>query len=381
MTDYYSDVVSLIILYIFLRDSKNVNDSKLSERKAERRRNSLNFMSKSAQSEQIREMIETTMDGYLDALIIEGSTEERLQAVMTKAKERGMRPDEIFRFFNGGNPNTSHISKETFLESLEKLGDTFVITSRKELDNIVMKFDHNKDGQVSIDEFKNYCYEIPTLPWKAEKLRLERTGELRKLRAQLSRRFTLSDLDDRHSCGEEVYRTSKLFWKANNSTEIRLFYSKDLDVITVQIYSQSFEKELPSIFVCRNKVEYQITKVDKDVTQSDVNDTKDLIPEIDKDDTQSNGNNTNDLDILDSRSEPAWAIIAKYIVIRLKLKSHEEIAEHDVPKLECSHISNEASCIPFLCKLTGLYLLDFMYSMSNSSDLNQPCIILHRGYF
>ena len=317
----------------FFRDGQNqAKENDADKVKAERRRNSLNFMSKSAQSAQIREMLETTMDDYLTAFIVEGTAEERLQAVMTKAKERGMTPENIFSFFNGGNPNTTHITKESFLDALERLGDTFVVITDEELTNIVEKFDHNNDGKVSIDEFKNYCYEIPSVPWKAERMRLERSGELRKLKAQLSRRFTLSDIEDGHSCGDEVYRSSKFFWKTNNNVEIRLFYSEDLNVITVQLYSQTFDKELPSIYICRNKVEYQINKLEYTTNKS--------VDSVSK-------------DTAELEHQTTWEMISKYIVTRLKLKTHEEIAENEVPQLECAHIPNEASCIPFLCKLTG----------------------------
>ena len=201
----------------------------------------------------------------------------------------------------------------------------------------LQKFDHNNDGKVSIDEFKNYCYDIPTVPWKAERARLERSGELSKLKAQLSRRFKASDLNDDHSCGKEVFQTSKFFWKTNNNVKIRLFYSEDLNVITVQLYSQSFDKEIPPIYVCRNKVEYQITNLEEEVTKN-----------MQSTDIMKEGS------IEQTKKQITWEVISKYIVSRLKLKAHaEEISEEEVPKLECAHISSEATCIPFLCKLTG----------------------------
>lgn len=305
----------------------------------ERRRKSLTLMRNSAQSEHIRGMIESTMNDHLSSFVIEGTAEERLQAVMTKAKERGMSPEDIFSFFNGGNPNTTYISKHRFLESLEKLGNTFVVITDEELNKIINKFDHNQDGKISIDEFKNYCYEIPTVPWKAEKMRLEKSGELKKLKAQLSRRFTLSDINDGHSCGDEVFRTSKFFWKTNNNVEIRLYYSESLNVITIQLYSQTFEKELPSIYVCRNKVEFQLNKVGDKVGES-------IETKIDPADSanEATKGKTNSI---------SWDVISKYIVTRLKLKMNEDIAEEEVPQLECAHISDEEVCIPFLCKLTG----------------------------
>lgn len=333
------------------------NLNKIEQAKSDRRRKSLDFMRKSAQSQQIRDMLESTMGNYeLSTFIVEGTAEERLQAVMTKAKESGMDPENIFHFFNGGNPNTIYITKETFLEALEKLGDSFLIVSDDELEKIVKKFDHNNDGKISIDEFKHYCYNIPSIPWKAEKSRLERSGELKKLRAQLSRRFTIepTKVDDDHTCGNEVHKTSKFFWKTNNNVDIRLFHCESLNVITVQLYCQTLGKELPSIYVCKNKIEFQIKNLEQEIEKS--MQTKD---------------NLND-NAEERKTKATWEIISKYISSRLKLKVHSEISEEEeeVPELECAHISNEASCIPFLCKLTG------KLKFRNQKEVRLKCFLL-----
>ena len=321
----------MILTYVIKSSSTKAQEDSNEEKKRERRRRSLDLMKCSAQSDQIRQMLESTVDD-MSVYSADGTTEERLQAIMTKAKERGMTTDNIFNFFNGGNPNTAYITKESFLASLEKLGDTFLVIKDEELTKIVKKFDKNKDGKISLVEFKNYCYtEIQSIAWKAERHRLEKNGEMEKLRKQLCRRFTIRidnkpDEPDEHSCGEEVLRTSKLFWRTENTVEIRFFYAKSLDVITLQFYSQKSGKELPCIYVCKNKIEYQISHA-KDVS-------------TERDDCEFR--------------QQSWEEIGKYLVNRLKLKeSQGEIEEEKVPELECSHISKEASCIPFLCKLTG----------------------------
>ena len=301
-------------------------------------------MKKSAQSSQIREILEnTTMDDSISHFAVEGTPEERLQAVMTKAKARGMSTENIFAFFNGGNPNTTRITKKTFLEALEKLGDTFLVVTDEELTDLVCRFDKNCDGQISIAEFKNYCYnEIQTVPWKAERHRLEKSGELKKLKAQISRRFLLCDDDDdgdSNSCGDEVNVTSKFFWRTGTNLEIRLFYSLSLDVITMQMFNQTTSQELPSIYVCKNKIEYQISNLAEEINKMvQMSDTRS------KDDENS------------VRTKSTWEFISKYLVARLKLNEcNGEIVE-DFPSLECSHMPKEASCIPFLCKLSGEYI-------------------------
>ncbi len=80
----------------------------------------MDIMRKSTQSDQIRHILENTLDECTISAL-GTSAEERLQAVMTKAKERGMSAESIFSFFNGGNPNTTQIAKESFLKSIVKL--------------------------------------------------------------------------------------------------------------------------------------------------------------------------------------------------------------------------------------------------------------------
>jgi len=89
-----------------------------------------------------------------------------------------------------------------------------------ELTKIVAKFYTNEDGKISITEFKNYCYyEMTYVTWRAERARLEKVEK----KAQLSRRFKITDALDDNDCGDEVHRTSKFFWKKNNNLEIRIF--------------------------------------------------------------------------------------------------------------------------------------------------------------
>mmetsp|Transcript_26315 Transcript_26315/g.38767 ORF Transcript_26315/g.38767 Transcript_26315/m.38767 type:complete len:461 (-) Transcript_26315:506-1888(-) len=232
--------------------SSGVAVEAIAKMKLERRKKSIDVLRHSAQSAQIREMIESTMGDAIQGFIAEGNPEERLQAIMTKAKERGMSTDKIFSFFNGGNPQTIQITKKSFLDALEKLGDTVIFMSDEELSDLVSKFDVNNDGQISIAEFKNYCYyQIPSIAWKAERQRLETSGEMKKLKAQLHRKFS-GEIKEMVPCGEQVYRTTKLFWKANLKLDVRLYYTKCLDVITLQIHDLNDGRQLQSIHVCKS---------------------------------------------------------------------------------------------------------------------------------
>ena len=300
----------------------------------------MDIMRKSTQSDQIRHILENTLNEC--TISVPGtSAEERLQAVMTKAKERGMSADSIFSFFNGGNPNTTQITKESFLKSIVKLGDSLISITEDELTKIVAKFDTNEDGKISIAEFKNYCYyEISSVAWRAERTRLEKSGEMKMLKAQLSRKFKITDALDENDCGDEVHRTSKFFWKTNNNLEIRIFYTEVLNIITLQIYSQTFEKELPSIYVCRNKVAFQHTKLNEEVEKS--------IQKVE-----------NLTDIEATENDAMWESISKYIVARLKLWKRVDGSTNDeIPTKECQHIPTDSPFVPYLCKLTGELIIN-----------------------
>lgn len=319
-----------------------LNQMKIEQMKNDRRRKSVNVLRNSAQSDQIRQMFDISFYENIASMAAnhnartDGMAEERLNNILTKAKESGMTADEIFSFFNGGNPNTTKITKDSFLASLEKLGGTFMAMTEEELTNIVKKFDMNDDGKISIAEFKNYCYfQIPSIAWKAERTRLEKSGEMKMLQAQLSRRFKLGECLDVNACGEEVCRTSKFFWKTNNNVEIRMFYNERLNVISMQLFSQALERELPSIYVCKNKVDNQHTHLQDDVQNA--------LQKIEgrKEEQEA------------TRKHAMWDSIAKYLVERLKIWERGTPGDISSECEECSHISKDEQYVPYLCKLPG----------------------------
>lgn len=320
----------------------SIDPLKVEQMKNDRRRKSMDIMRKSAQSSQIRQILENT----LEVINTEGTAEERLKNVLTKAKETGMTADDIFSFFNGGNPNTTQITTESFLSSIENLGDKFLFVADDELRMIVRNFDNNDDGKISIAEFKNYCYyNIHSVAWKAERTRLEKSGEMKMLQAQLSRRFKPGDHSDESDCGEEVRRTSKFFWKTNNNVEIRIFFTEILNVITLQLYSQTNEFELPNIFICKNKVDLE--RKEKIIKTSE---------------------KSEDANLKKAGEEATWDLIAKFLVARLQLRERKEDDFNGVAmyqREENAHISSDVDVVPFLSKLSGKYLIARMMFCSN----------------
>ena len=99
------------------------------------------MLSATAASAAVRSMIDDTdaMGSILKGLVLEGTPEERLQTVLTKAKERGLCANRIFSFFT--QDGELEITRESFLEALEKLGNTIIVLSDDELTDLVKKFD------------------------------------------------------------------------------------------------------------------------------------------------------------------------------------------------------------------------------------------------
>lgn len=202
----------------------------------------------------------TTLEEASDSKVeSKDSCEKRLQEVLTKAKSSGMSAEELFSFFTGGNKSTTQITRENFLHSVSKLGHSFSVLADDELDVMLTKFDINGDGFISIAEFKNYCYSIPSICWKAERLRVENNGELEELKEEIKNSLlkdAQKDKEEPH--GKEVLRTSKFFWKANSNVEIRIFHSVPHNTFTIQTFCQRDEKELPLLWISADIVNYSI---------------------------------------------------------------------------------------------------------------------------
>eukprot|EP00586_Coscinodiscus_wailesii_P013276 CAMPEP_0172508994 /NCGR_PEP_ID=MMETSP1066-20121228/216681_1 /TAXON_ID=671091 /ORGANISM="Coscinodiscus wailesii, Strain CCMP2513" /LENGTH=429 /DNA_ID=CAMNT_0013287265 /DNA_START=318 /DNA_END=1607 /DNA_ORIENTATION=- len=247
------------------------------------------------------------MKDIVDSILVEGSPEKRLQSIMTKAKEEGIPTDKIFNFFQREDSQTNYISKTEFVEALEKLGDNVFVLSDDELDDLVTKFDTNGDGTISLAEFKHYCYHnISTVPWKAERQRLERTGEMEVLKENLFGHLDRGAVEEEVamvSCGEEVHVTTKLFWKDNINLDIRLFYCDALDVITIQLFDESSGKDLPSVYVRKENCPVNKDELNEIITNA-----------VQTSDTRAKE------DELAVRKKAEWDFYANYLLARLKVK-------------------------------------------------------------
>jgi len=227
--------------------------AKIERMKQARRRRSISLSTSmnSAQSDQIKDILEKSVGSKVSGVLVDGPPEERLQHIMTTAKERGLSLEEIFSYFHGGHTGVKGITKQTFLSALEKLGNKLFVLTDEELSSLVKRFDLNNDGLISLAEFKKYClYEIPHVSWKAERSRREATGEMAEIRAKIDeeRRGNATTSNKMYSYGLEFCETSKLFWKINFRVDIRMFYCHELDVVTIQISDHESNRALPTLY-------------------------------------------------------------------------------------------------------------------------------------
>lgn len=97
---------------------------------------------------------------------------EKMDILLTLAKQRGMTADKIFKHFDADHDQK--ITALEFKQGLIKLDPVRFKMSDADITRVVDLFDKDKDGTVDVAEFKAYCYALPDTSWKAEKLRSER---------------------------------------------------------------------------------------------------------------------------------------------------------------------------------------------------------------
>merc|ERR1712072_1003691 len=95
------------------------------------------------------------------------------------------------------------ITPEDFGAAMHKLGWK---CTDEQLKTLLDDFDEDGNGTISIEEFQAYCYQIPNIAWKAERLRWQREQEAEKKRkeeAKKKRRSRKSSAGDQAAVEEE----------------------------------------------------------------------------------------------------------------------------------------------------------------------------------
>ena len=234
------------------------------------------------------------------------------------------------------------ITKQDFLEGLEKVGDSVFVLTNEELDELVAQFDTDGDGLISLDEFRTYCYyKIPSLAWKAERQRLEQSGEMDILKARLSRRLSETS-KVQVPCGPEIYHSSKLFWRTQANVRIHMFYCEEMDIITIQLCKESSNTELSPIYV--RKMDCMINKSELDEV---------LLTAVQTSDIRSEGEK------MRLRQKVELEFYAKFLLARIQLKETRLVPPTSGTPLGNSPPAAVNTLVPFISKLSSKIVRDF----------------------
>ncbi|GMH46806.1 hypothetical protein TrRE_jg6999 [Triparma retinervis] len=323
-------------------------------KRSQRRTQTSKSMASSASNDKLRALLDDAMSNIAASIARDGTPEDRLKAIMTKAKETGMSVKKIFSYFTN-DPN--HFTKEEFKNGMMHFGDNLFNLEDDEINEIISKFDVDGDGTISIAEFKLYCYyQIPTVSWKAERRRMEASGEMEMIKKvvaghmhhdELHKKDTLHEGDEDeneeegthvHGAGELVNKTTKLFWRTNTTVDVRLYYSMEIDIISIQVFNQTEDKEMPTLYVKKSDIE---ANCDKEKLEEDIK------VAIQTADTREAGQS----DIV--RDRTMWDFFTNYLLARLKIPD----TSNPFPKNEMANklpplTPRTESLCPFLCKLS-----------------------------
>lgn len=151
----------------------------------------------------------------------DASAREKMIKVMTLAKESGMTTLKIFKLFDLDGSGT--IEPAEFKAALERLDSDVFRCSDEEVAALVAEFDADGDGHVDMAEFVRWCYELPSLAWKAEKLRYKR-----ELEAQ-EKLFKSCGLSPKASAHDKMVKTLMLA-KASDMENDAIFRCFDTDL-------------------------------------------------------------------------------------------------------------------------------------------------------
>ena len=118
----------------------------------------------------------------LHGVSVDTPPKKRMEAVMTNAKSRGLTLPQIFGFFLGRTLDEAmqlemtqeleeelyrtELTKTQFNEGLRRLDKHLFDVSEAEMDYLMGTFDEDGSGTISLTEFRDWCFCIPSLTWK-----------------------------------------------------------------------------------------------------------------------------------------------------------------------------------------------------------------------
>ncbi|CAM9715689.1 unnamed protein product, partial [Pylaiella littoralis] len=177
---------------------------------------------------------------------------EKLQALLTKAKEKGMSAERLFEHF--APDGEASVTPAMFETALRKLGQRAFDLDEIELEHLVTTFDTDGNGTVELDEFMTFCLSIPSLPWRAEKARrhdmmlnnAESKDELNVAARRIARRRSSMRAIP---IGILLYQGSRFFWRSKETIDVAYHYNSDEGLITISTRCPERAYNYPAIFV------------------------------------------------------------------------------------------------------------------------------------
>ena len=142
-----------------------------------------------------------------------------------------------------------------------------------------------------------------------------------------------------YDAGEMVHKTTKLFWRTNTTLEIRLYFQKSLDIVSIQVFNQSEDKEMPVLYARKSDIE---SFVDAEALEEQVK------VAIQTSDVRKEGQS----DAIREKTE--WEFYSQYILARLKIpdSSNPFPTEEMEEKLGRPITPETRAIMPFLSKLS-----------------------------
>mmetsp|Transcript_24785 Transcript_24785/g.46611 ORF Transcript_24785/g.46611 Transcript_24785/m.46611 type:complete len:503 (+) Transcript_24785:67-1575(+) len=239
--------------------------------KEERRKRTFTTMGVTAS---VRAAMDDALGGILDGVDGDADAETKLQSVMIAAKQSGMSVDKIFAYFKNSTTDNSDLTPAQFGDALKALSPSIFDLTEEEIHHLVSKFDTDGDGLVSYPEFRHYCYyQIKAVCWRAERLRMEKSGAMDSFEAEYNHTADTHHVDPEAAQeikiepGPCIYEGNKLYWRTNTTIYIRMYHNSEISCICILCWSETDDKHFPPIFVNSDSIPVDEAGVDSKVAQ------------------------------------------------------------------------------------------------------------------
>ncbi|KAG5176992.1 hypothetical protein JKP88DRAFT_265274 [Tribonema minus] len=220
-------------------------------------------------TDSVRAVVMTALNTAEGEGQLKGTPLEKLQALLTAAKERGMSAERLFEFFAPAGSAT--MTADDFERALRELSPQHFPLSAAELDELMAHFDANRNGRIELSEFMEFCMAIPSLAWKAERARRMSAVDgpealTEAARNSERRRSTCKAVD----LGEKIHDRKMFFWRSQQNLDVVLHENIGEGVVIIS--TRSFDRDLtfPPIFVEASRIPIARAQINKAVDDKEL---------------------------------------------------------------------------------------------------------------